>query len=174
MFVPAAALNAAQGEAQAQSANQASMANPIRKVVTMLQMMTNKIEAEQKKEQALYDKFMCYCETADGELAKAIEEANVKIPQLESDIKSAVEEKARLETELEAHQTDRDAAKKAMAKATAVREKENAAFLKEEATDKSNIAALTKAIKAISDGMAGGFLQTNEANVLRSLSISKT
>merc|ERR1719387_2506407 len=66
----------------------------------------NKIEAEQKKEQALYDKFMCYCETGDKDLSSAIEEANTKIPQLESDIKSAVEEKARLETELEAHQTD--------------------------------------------------------------------
>merc|ERR1719310_1468109 len=133
----------------------------------------NKIEAEQKKEQALYDKFMCYCETADTDLSKAIEEANTKIPQLESDIKSAVVEKARLETELEAHQTDRDAAKTAMAKATAMREKENAAFLKEEATDVSNIDALTKAIKAISDGMAGGFLQTNSASVLRQLSVSK-
>merc|ERR1719352_1985023 len=101
--------------------------------------MINKIEAEQKKEQALYDKFMCYCETADGELAKAIEEANVKIPQLESDIKAAVEEKARLETELNAHMSDREAAKKAMAQATAMREKENGIFLKDEASLKSNI-----------------------------------
>merc|ERR1719335_807073 len=58
----------------------------------------NKIEAEQKKEQALYDKFMCYCETGDADLSKATEEANTKIPLLESDIKSATEEKARLET----------------------------------------------------------------------------
>jgi len=173
MFAPAACLNAAQGETQAQSANSASMANPIRKVVTMLQMMTNKIEAEAKKEKALYDKFMCYCETSDGELSKSIEDANTKIPQLESDIKAGVEEKARLETELEAHQSDRDAAKTALAKAAAIREKENVAFVKESTTDKSNIDALTKAIKAISDGMAGGFLQTNAASVLRQLSVSK-
>merc|ERR1719324_1034287 len=134
----------------------------------------NKIEAEQKKEQALYDKFMCYCETGDADLSKAIEEANTKIPQLESDIKASTEEKARLETELEAHMSDRDAAKTAMAKATAMREKENGAFIKESTTDKSNIDALTKAIKAISDGMAGGFLQTNEAAVLRRLSVSDT
>merc|ERR1719310_1914594 len=134
----------------------------------------NKIEAEQKKEQALYDKFMCYCETSDGDLSKGIEEANTKIPQLESDIKVSTEEKARLETELEAHMSDRDAAKTAMAKATAMREKENVAFVKESTTDKSNIDALTKAIKAIGDGMAGGFLQTNEAAVLRRLSVSDT
>merc|ERR1719191_601634 len=132
----------------------------------------NKIEAEQKKEQALYDKFMCYCETGDADLSKAIEEANTKIPQLESDIKASTEEKARLETELEAHQSDRDAAKTALAKAAAIREKENVAFVKESTTDKSNIDALTKAIKAISDGMAGGFLQTTAATVLRQLSVS--
>jgi septal ring factor EnvC (AmiA/AmiB activator) len=172
MLTPAAGLNAAQGETEVQSSNAASGANPIRKVVTMLQMMTNKIEAEQKKEKALYDKFMCYCETSDGELSKTIEDANVKIPQLESDIKEAIEEKARLETELEEHMGDRDAAKIAMEKATAIREKENAAFIKESTTDKSNIDALTKAITAISDGMAGGFLQTTAASVLKQLSVS--
>jgi len=136
-------------------------------------MMTNKIEAEAKKEKALYDKFMCYCETADTDLGSSIEQANTKIPQLESDIKESTEEKARLEQELTSHMTDREAAKTAIMKATAMREKENAAFVKEETSDISNIDALTKAIKAISDGLAGGFLQTNEAAVLRQLSISK-
>lgn len=150
------------------------VANPIRKVVTMLQMMMKKIEAEGKKETELHDKYMCYCETSETTLSDSIEEANTKIPQLESDIKASTEEKARLETELEAHMSDRDAAKTAMAKATAMREKENVAFVKESTTDKSNIDALTKAIKAISDGMAGGFLQTNEAAVLRRLSVSDT
>ena len=36
-------------------------ANPIRKVVTLLQDMQKEIEAEGEKEKALYDKFMCYC-----------------------------------------------------------------------------------------------------------------
>merc|ERR1719174_61979 len=85
-------------------------ANPVRKVVTMLQMMMKKIEAEGKKELELYDKFMCYCKTADETLAKAIEEANTKIPQLESDIKEATEEKAATEQALEKHQADRDSA----------------------------------------------------------------
>jgi len=69
-------------------------ANPIRKVVTMLQMMMKKIEAEGVKEKELYDKFMCYCATADETLGKSIQDANTKISQLESDIKQAVEEKA--------------------------------------------------------------------------------
>merc|ERR1719380_424853 len=125
-------------------------ANPIRKVVTMLQMMMKKIEAEGVKEKELYDKFMCYCKTADETLGKSIGDANTKIPQLESDIKAAVEEKAQLEADLEAHQTDRDAAKQAMAKATEIREKEAAAFAKEMGEDKANLEALLKATAAIS------------------------
>merc|ERR1719353_2428180 len=118
LFLPAAVFATEQ--------HTALSANPIRKVVTMLQMMVKKIEAEAVKEKDLYDKFMCYCATADGTLGKSIEDANTKIPQLEADIKEAVEEKAQLEADLEAHQSDRDSAKAAMAKATEIREKEAA------------------------------------------------
>jgi len=150
----------------------ANAANPIRKVVTMLQMMTKKIEAEAVKETELYDKYMCYCKTADETLAKSIADANTKMPQLASDIKAAEAEKAQLEQDLEAHQTDRDSAKAAMAKATEIREKEAAAFAKEESNDKANIDAIKKAIGAIEKGMAGGFLQTNAAGILKKLVIS--
>merc|ERR1719506_1186368 len=81
-------------------------ANPIRKVVTMLQMMMKKIEAEGEKQEELYDKFMCYCKNADATLGKSIGDANTKIPQVASDIKEAVETKAQLELDLTAHQTD--------------------------------------------------------------------
>jgi len=148
------------------------VANPIRKVVTMLQMMMKKIEAEGKKETELHDKYMCYCETSDKTLSDSIEEANTKIPQLESDIKEATETKAKLEGEISKAQTDRAAAKEAMAQATAMREKENAAYVKESTTDSSNLEALKKALAAIEKGMAGGFLQTKEAQVLRKLSIA--
>merc|ERR1719161_2519064 len=118
----------------------------------MLQMMMKKIEEEGVKEKELYDKFMCYCKNADATLGKTISDADTKIPQLESDIKEAVEEKAQLESDLEAHQTDRASANEAMAKATEMREKEAAAFAKEESEDKANIEALLKAIAAIQKG----------------------
>merc|ERR1719379_1273742 len=156
----------------ASSTDLENAANPIRKVVTMLQMMVKKIEAEAVKETELYDKYMCYCKTADETLAKSIADANTKMPQLASDIKEAEAEKAQLEQDLEAHQTDRDSAKAAMAKATEIREKEAAAFAKEESNDKAIIDAIKKAIVAIEKGMSGGFLQTNAANVLKKLVIS--
>eukprot|EP00746_Dinoflagellata_sp_MGD_P156055 gnl/MRDRNA2_/MRDRNA2_85680_c0_seq5.p1 gnl/MRDRNA2_/MRDRNA2_85680_c0~~gnl/MRDRNA2_/MRDRNA2_85680_c0_seq5.p1 ORF type:complete len:682 (+),score=266.58 gnl/MRDRNA2_/MRDRNA2_85680_c0_seq5:2-2047(+) len=135
--------------------------------------MMKKIEAEGVKEKELYDKFMCYCATADETLGKSIQDANTKIPQLESDIKQAVEEKAQLEEDLKAHQEDRAAAEEAMAKATEMREKEAAAFAKENAEDKANLDALRKALAAIEKGLAGGFLQTNAAGILRKFAVAK-
>merc|ERR1719160_2441775 len=149
------------------------VANPIRKVVTMLQMMMKKVEAEGEKEKELYDKFMCYCKNADETLGASIAEAETKIPQLEADIKEAIEGKAQNEADIEKHQADREAAKEAMAKATEIREKEAAAFAKELGEDKANLDALAKALAAIEKGMAGGFLQTNAAGVLRQLVSSK-
>merc|ERR1719156_382737 len=148
-------------------------ANPIRKVVTMLQMMMKKIEEEGKKETELHEKYMCYCETSEGTLSKSIENAQTKIPQLESDIKEASETKVKLEGDIESHQTDRAAAKEALAQAGAMREKEAAAFLKESSTDQSNLDALTKALAAIEKGMAGEFLQTSAAQILRKLSVAR-
>merc|ERR1719473_1456389 len=58
-----------------------------------------------------------------------------------------------------------------MAKATAMREKDAAAFAKEFEEDTSNLDGLTKALAAIEKGMSGGFLQTSAANMLRRLTL---
>jgi len=163
-------------ESQLQSKIQSkteSSANPIRRIVTMLQDMTKKVEAEGLKEKELYEKFMCYCKTSGSELTKSIEDAEVKIPQLEADIKAVSAEAAQLIEDLQSHKASREEAKAAMAKATEIREKEAAAFAKEMAESKSDLEALGKALKAIQKGMSGGFLQTSAAAVLRRLVLSE-
>jgi len=145
--------------------------NPIRRVVTMLQMMQNKVAAEADKKEKIYDTFMCYCNNADGTLGAAIDAAEKKIPLLESAIGEDGALKKQLDADLKAHKADRIAAKGAIAKATALREKEAAAFGTTSSDLKTNVAALSKAIPAIEKGM-GGFLQTSAASALRSLSIS--
>ena len=45
-------------------------ANPIRKVVTLMQNMQKEIEAEGAKEKELFDKFMCYCSGGTDGLKK--------------------------------------------------------------------------------------------------------
>merc|ERR1719265_549592 len=88
---------------------------------------------------------MCYCKNGNDSLGQSIGEAQTKVPQLESE------------------------AKEAIAKATAIREKEAAAYAKESGEMKSNLDAMAAAIAAISKGMSGGFLQTNAAAVIRKL-----
>jgi chromosome segregation ATPase len=148
-------------------------ANPMRRVITMLQMMVKKVEEEGKKEAELFEKFMCYCKSGSAMLGKSIADAEEKIPQLESDIKESEAEKAQLDTDLTTHKADRETAKSDIAKAKGMREKDAAAFLKESTEDQSNLDALKKALAAIEKGMAGAFLQTNSAAVLRRLSLSQ-
>merc|ERR1719486_433733 len=107
-----------------QQAQAAVMANPIRKVVVMLQSMQKKVEAEGAEEQKLFDKFMCYCKNGDEALAKSISAAEAKVPAVTSDIEEAEAQVKQLKEDLKSHQTDRAAAKAAMAEATAIREKD--------------------------------------------------
>jgi len=160
------------GESLKVESESQNRANPIRKVVTMLQMMQNKVTAEGKKAEAVYDKFMCYCDNADTLLGGAITAAENKIPQLEAAIGGDLAEKTQLEADLKAHKADRAAAKEAIAKATALREKEATAFAKESGDLKTNLDALAKAIPAIEKGMGSAFLQTTSAAAVRDLSVS--
>merc|ERR1719399_350046 len=147
-------------------------ANPVRKEVTMMQMMQNKVTEEGKKAEDLFDKFMCYCETADGTLAKEISDMEAKVTQLTQALKEGTAMKAQLDSDLKGHKSDRAEAKTAMAEATALREKEAAAFAANKARLESYIAAIAKAVAALEKGVATGFLQTASASVLRQVVIS--
>merc|ERR1740130_331434 len=125
-----------------------------------------KVEAEGDAEKVLFDKYMCYCKNSGGDLAKSISDAGTKIPELGADIEAGEAKKQQLDEDIKQHQTDRSAAKAAMAEATALREKEAAAFAKESSEDTANIAAVAKATAAIEKGMGGAFLQTPTANRL--------
>jgi len=150
-----------------------SAANPIRKVVTMLQDMQNKVKAEGVKEEALHEKFMCYCKTSSGTLDGSIAEAEAKIEALTASLKADKEKKAQTEEDLKDHTESRAAAKDAMAKATAMRKKENTAFNQYKSDQDTNIDATNAAIVAIEKGMGGAFLQTKSANIVRVFAMEK-
>merc|ERR1719198_755221 len=158
----------------AAAVEQQTTANPIRKVVTMLQSMQKKVTAEGEKEVELFEKFMCYCKNGAGTLEKSIADAEEKVGQVTADIEAGEAEVKQLKADLKQHQADRAAAKTAMADATGIREKEAAAFADLKAESDAEIAACTKATAAIEKGMGGSFLQTAEAQVLRKLVVSQT
>merc|ERR1719399_2801914 len=146
--------------------------NPIRKVVTLLQNMQTKITAEGAKKEKLFDKYMCYCSNGEEALTKSIKDAETRIPQLESENKEDLALKKQLEAELKEAKESRTEAKETIAEATALREKEAKAYAKVKADSEANIGALSKAIPAIEKGMGSAFLQTNDAAVLRQISVS--
>merc|ERR1719502_2490166 len=142
LLLVAGSVNASGGKTTAVASQEDGFGiNPIRRVVTMLQMMAKKVAAEGEKEEEMYEKFMCYCETSGSALQKSIEEAEAKVPELMSAIEEAVAQKKQLEEELVQHRKDR------------ADEKEAAEFAKEMAESNANIDALDRAIPAIEKGM---------------------
>jgi len=141
--------------------------NPVRKVVTLLQNMQKKVEEEGAREAELMKKFDCYCKTGKGDLSASISAAEDKVPAVTSDIEGTEAKLAGAKSTLKEAQGDRSAAKAAMADATALRQKEAKTFADLKSEHDTNIAAIAKAVDAISKGVAGSFLQTPAAQVLR-------
>jgi len=112
---------------------------------------------------------MCYCKTGVAALEKSIADAGDAVPELGANIDAATGQLAQLKEDLKKAQTDRAAAKSAVAEATAIREKDAAAYATESGDLKTNLAALNKAIAAIEKGAGGAFLQTKAASTLRNL-----
>lgn len=139
----------------------------------MLQNMQQKVTEEGEKQQQLYDKFMCYCQTNSDDLAKSIEDAKAKIDTLEGNIEGNQEKKQQSEESLSKHKEGRENAKAAIAEANAVRKKEAAAFASESADLKTNLASMGKAIKAIEGGMKNSFVQTKACSAVRKFAMEK-
>jgi len=150
---------------------ESSAANPIRRVVALLQKMQTQVSEEGKQEEELYEKFVCYCKTGSGDLTASIGAAEGKITQDTSSLDEAEAQRDQLEKDLAQHKQDRNDAKDDSAKATALRRKEAATYAKESSDYKTNIAALGAAISALEKGAAGSFLQTTAAAKLRQLTI---
>jgi hypothetical protein len=126
--------------------------SPVDKVVELLADLKAKIEADGRTEQALYDKYACWCEETTARKATAIEEG-----------KSQIESLSQLILELNAAQgsdtatiakLEKDIAetKDSIAKAEALRKKEAGEYTQQQAELTQAIAQLEKAIKVLSEG----------------------
>jgi predicted nucleic acid-binding Zn-ribbon protein len=133
-------------------------ANPIRKIVTLLQNMQKEVEAEGQKEKELFEKFMCFCSGNNGDLTKKAADAKAQIEELTAKLKSEEAEKVQLGQDLVGHKSDRAQAESDIAEASTLREKENKEFAAEKADSETNIAMMSKAIPALEKGMGGAAL----------------
>merc|ERR1719333_794717 len=93
----------------------AATANPIRRVVNMLQAMQAKVTEEGEKEKALFEKYMCWCKSGASDLSASIAAAEAKISSLPSEIEAAEAALTQAKETLKKASEDRAAAKEAMA-----------------------------------------------------------
>merc|ERR1719163_2469482 len=103
-------------------------ANPVRKIVTLMQDMSKELVSEHAKEQELYDKFMCFCSTGEEDLKKTSADAAANIETLSASLEEMKAEKSGLEEDLVKHKSELSQAEQDLAKAEALRGKENEAY----------------------------------------------
>merc|ERR1719158_2329271 len=133
-------------------------ANPIRKIVTLLQNMQKEVEAEGAKEKELFDKFMCFCSGGSGDLKKKAADATASIEELSAKLKAEEAEKVQIGQDLIGHKKDREGAASDIDEATMLREKEATEFAAMKADSETNIGMMAKAIPALEKGMGGAAL----------------
>merc|ERR1719343_716471 len=105
---------------------------PVSKVINLLKDMSKQLEEETEKDQEIYEKMACWCETNDKEKTKSIAEAEAHIEVLTVKIEELTATSAQLNTEIKNHEKEVAKNQEALDKATALREKQLAEFNAEE------------------------------------------
>jgi len=134
-------------------------ANPIRKVVKLMQEMQKEIEVQKASEKALFEKFMCICTEYPPELRESIEAGTKNVDLLTSKIEEESANKEKLEQELIGHKQEKGSAEKDLSQATMLREKETAEYEATIASTTASVDALGKAVASLSKGATSAMLQ---------------
>jgi len=131
---------------------------PVAKVVSLLQEMQARIEQDGEEEQAVFDKFACWCEKTTSKKADDITSAKAELKQLGAKILELKATVATSSAEIVSLTKDIQKNEEAQKEATAIREKEHASFLAEKAELEEAITALEKAIIVLGEATKPAFL----------------
>jgi len=101
---------------------------PVTRVVNLLKEMKETLRKEMDEDEALYDKLKCWCSNNKWEKSNAISASQAKISDLQASIESLTARSAGLKTSIEELEGEAAADKKALAEATALREKQQQEF----------------------------------------------
>jgi len=129
-------------------------ANPIRRVITMLQMMMKKSEDQSALEEELFDQFMCACKKNMGDLQGSIANSVEKVPQLESGLEELSAAVNSLTMGLKQAKQDRSDAEKSLSEAKTMRINDGKTYTKESTEATANIKAMGGAIKGLRKGVS--------------------
>jgi len=147
--------------------NAAAVATPVERVVTLLKDLQTKLSQDEKEEQQAYDKYACWCEKTTERKAGAITGGLDDLRALGQMILALKGRVATLVAEIEEHKANIKANKAAQASATALREKENAAFMAETAEMKQAIVALQQAITVLTEATMPASASADSASLLQ-------
>lgn len=99
-------------------------ATPVARVVNLLKEMAKTLQKEMDEDEDLYKKLDCWCNTNQYEKNESISEAEAKIAELEALIESLTAKVAELTAKIKELEDEVAADKKALAEASALREKQ--------------------------------------------------
>jgi len=119
---------------------------PVTRVVNLLKEMQKGLQGELEEDKDLYGKLTCWCATSDRETDEQIAADNAKVTALETTI---AEEKAKVEQfheEIATLEKEISADKQELAEATAIREKQLAAYREATKATTEDIESLKAAI----------------------------
>jgi len=138
--------------------------SPIEKTIELLESLQAKIVKEGEAEAKLYEEFTSFCNDESKETQFEIKTAKADVERAEAAIADETAKIGVAETKIEELSTSSATAEKDLASATAIREKENADFVKLEKELSSAVDMLERAIAIIEREMAKtGFIQGGAA-----------
>jgi len=142
--------------------------SPVEKVVKLITDVRDRTVSDGKAEQALYDKYACWCENTVKRKAAAITKAQQDLRSLGQLILSTKGKIAVLTSEIETLKKDIARNLDEQELATSIRSKENAEYVADTVERKEAIAAMQLAIETLVSGTS--FLQNSAqvANFVRS------
>lgn len=143
------ALGASSGVKTARDTASTLGSNPIRKVVGLMENMQAKIEAENEKDEELYEKFECHCKKTQKQLEDEIAKANAIGNVKPEDIEAKEAELKALKQSIEDLKKDNVEDEKTLASEKAQRGKEHEEYVKVEKEDNETEDAAEGAIKAL-------------------------
>eukprot|EP00931_Biecheleriopsis_adriatica_P078306 TRINITY_DN51768_c0_g1_i1.p1 TRINITY_DN51768_c0_g1~~TRINITY_DN51768_c0_g1_i1.p1 ORF type:complete len:704 (+),score=267.43 TRINITY_DN51768_c0_g1_i1:48-2114(+) len=143
-------------------------ANPIRKVVNLMEKMSEKIEKQEDEEKELYEKFMCHCKSELADFEKGKDAFEAEVPKLQAEIESKTAEINSLTQEIEVQRSDEKQVQQDLATAIIQRSKEHGQFEKEYNVLEEEIHAVDQGVAALDAAMGNtsALLQESDSSSL--------
>merc|ERR1719174_3307008 len=146
------------------AATRSDAGSPVERIVKLLETLKAKTEGDGKNEQQIYDKYACWCEKTSTRKANDIVQAQEdlrslgqRILKLKGKIATRAAEIAELTENIKSNEEEQE-------HLTAVREKQNTAWMEESTEVKQALAALQDAISVLSKATTKGaaMIQTTQ------------